>query len=451
MSQNTSTPTSIEKPKSMRPFFIIWGGQAFSLLGSSLVQFALIWYLTTTTGSAMVLATASIMGLLPQLLLGPIAGTLVDRWNRRKVMIVADGVIALSIILLALCFQFGWTPLWLIYSIMFIRSLGGAFHWPAMAASTPLLVPEKHLTRIAGLNQGLQGISNILIPALAALLLEWIPMQGILAIDVTTAIIAIVPLLFIPIPNPTRQDLADQNQENKPSVLDDLRAGLAFVWGWRGLTLVFGLGLVVNIFLTPALMLMPIMLKETFGGDALDLAWAQAGWGVGTILGGLVLGLWSGFNNRMITFLAGAILMGVGLLIIGFAPPTILPLLVAALGLCGFMNTVVIGTLVAILQITVPNEIQGRVFTLFMSVNSGMVPLGLLLAAPIADNVGVQIWFTIGGVVMIVLCTIGFFMPSVLQLEAQGKQAMVDTQSAEHHQEDSTTLTHHEPSLQASA
>lgn len=333
---------------------------------------------------------------------------------------------------------------------MFIRSLGGAFHWPAMQASTPLLVPEERLTRIAGMNQGLQGMSNLVVPPLAALLLEWLPMQSILAIDVGTAIVAILPLLFIHIPSPVRHDLSRHEEEKGPSILNDLWDGLVFVWGWRGLTLAFGMGLMINIFLSPALILVPIMVTETFAGDALDLAWVQASWGVGTILGGALLGIWSGFKNRMVTVLTGAILLGIGVLVVGFTPATLLPLLIVALAFSSIMNIVVIGTLFAILQITVPNEIQGRVFTLLMSTNNGMIPLGLLMAAPIVDNAGVQLWFMLAGITMIVMFTIGFFIPSVFYLEADGKKRR-DEQSATRSDEKTIPIAERESSLPASA
>ena len=131
-------------------FFSIFTGQAFSLFGSSLVQFALVWYLTQETGSATILATASLFAMLPQILLGPIAGTIVDRGNRRIIMITSDALIAISTLFLAYLFWAGLTEIWHIYLILAIRSAGGAFHYPAMAASTSLMVPEKHLSRVAG-------------------------------------------------------------------------------------------------------------------------------------------------------------------------------------------------------------------------------------------------------------------------------------------------------------
>ena len=149
------------------PFFAIWAGQAFSLIGSGLVQFALVWWLTSTTGSATVLATGTLVAILPGVVLGPFAGALVDRWNRRIVMMAADGFIALATLGLAVLYALGAMQIWHVYVIMFLRSLGGASHWPAMQASTSLMVPEEHLARVAGLNQTMQGALNIVAPPIA--------------------------------------------------------------------------------------------------------------------------------------------------------------------------------------------------------------------------------------------------------------------------------------------
>src|SRR5215216_6313487 len=145
-------------------FFTIWFGQALSLFGSALVQFALIWWLTQKSGSATVLAVATLVGMLPQIVIGPFAGALVDRWNRRLIMIFADATIALFSLLLAYLFATGVVQIWHIYAVMAVRSLGGAFHFPAMAASTPLMVPKEQLTRINGLNQALQGVNGLVAP-----------------------------------------------------------------------------------------------------------------------------------------------------------------------------------------------------------------------------------------------------------------------------------------------
>ena len=183
-------------------FFTIWGGQALSILGSQLVQFALIWYLTIKTGSATVLATASLVGMLPNVVLGPFVGTLVDRWNRRKIMLLADTTVSLATVSLAILFALGAETIWYIYVVMFIRSLAGGFHSNAMNASTSLLVPVENLTRVQGINQMLNGGLNIISAPMGALLVEFLSMQTILAIDVVTALLAIIALILIQMPHP---------------------------------------------------------------------------------------------------------------------------------------------------------------------------------------------------------------------------------------------------------
>ncbi|MHB1357795.1 MAG: MFS transporter, partial [Anaerolineae bacterium] len=173
----------------LRPFLTVWIGQAVSQFGSAVVQFALIWWLAELTSSATMLAYASIVGTLPYILVAPWAGALVDRWNRRTVMIVADGATAIFSAGLALLFFFKVALPWHIFLAMFLRSVGGVFQWPAMAASVPLMVPKGHLARVAGMNQTLQGVMAIVAPPIAAFLLLLLPMQGILLVDVSTALL----------------------------------------------------------------------------------------------------------------------------------------------------------------------------------------------------------------------------------------------------------------------
>ncbi len=234
----------------MAPFFLIWSGQAMSLLGSQLVQFALIWWLTQTTGSATVLATAVLVGLLPQIVLGPLAGAIVDRWNRRMLMMLADSLVAMATVGLAVLFWTGLVQIWHVYALMLLRSAFGLFHWSAMQASTSLMVPKEHLSRIQGLNQVLNGVMNIGAAPLGALLLVWLPMQGILAIDIVTAAIAVACLFFVAIPQPERH-LSTQPGEGQTGLWQDVRDGLRYVWAWPGLMLIAGLATLINLVLNP--------------------------------------------------------------------------------------------------------------------------------------------------------------------------------------------------------
>jgi len=394
-------------------FFGIWTGQAFSLLGSELVQFALVWWLTRTTGSAVVLAGATLVALLPQILVSPFAGALVDRWNRRWVMVFADASIALTTLALASLFALGVAQVWHVYVALLVRSAGSAFHWPAMQSSTSMMVPERHLARIGGLNQFLYGGAAILCPPLGALLLEVLPMHGILAIDVSTALLAILPLLVLSIPVPARATTPTTVR----TVLTDLRAGLRFVVAWRPLLAVILTAMAVNLFASPAAALTPLLVTQHFGGGAIDLAGLQSARGFGMLAGGALLAVWGGFRRRIVTVAAALALLGAGFAAIGFLPPAAFTFAIAVFAFTGVASTLCDGSLFAILQSTVPHEMQGRVLSLLLSGAKAATPIGLFAAGPIADRFGVPVWYVVAGIVMLVASALIFVVPGVLHIE----------------------------------
>lgn len=401
------------------PFFTIWSGQALSLLGSMLVQFGLVWWLTETTDSVQVLATATMMALLPGVFVGPFAGALVDRWNRRVVMIVADGTIALATVGLAILFATGIVRPWHIYGIMFIRAAAGGFHWPAMRASTSLMVPEEQLGRVSGLNQTLHGFMNILSPPLGALLLGVLPLQGVLAIDVITALVAILPLLFIPIPQPKRREMGAS--EKGFTLWGDVREGLRYVWGWPGLFMVLIMATLINFLLNPAFSLLPLLVTRHFGGDALELGTIESAWGIGVVVGGVILSVWGGFKRQIVTSLLGLIGMGTGIVVLGMTPGSSFGLALVAMFAAGFMNPIVNGPLMAVVQARVAPEMQGRVFTLIQSTATAMSPLSLAVASPVAQLFGIRAWYVVGGLVCALMGAGAFFVPAILHLEDKTK------------------------------
>lgn len=408
------------------PFFTIWGGQALSLMGSGVARFALIWWLTEETGSATVLATTTLFAMLPQIVLGPLAGTLVDRWSRRRVMIVADGVIALVSLWLAWLFWSGSIAIWHVYAIMLARELGGIFHWPAMQASTALMVPKEHLARVAGVNQAMFGVLSIVGPALGALLLSLLPMHSIMGIDVATAALAVVPLLFVAVPQPPRTALADGA---RPSMLGELREGIRYLFGWRGLVLIIAMAMLFKIALTPAFSLLPLLVKDHFGRGAADLAGLEMALGVGTILGGLLLGVWGGFKRRIATTMMGITLVGLMVLVLGVLSPELFPAAIAVLFLLGASIALTDGPLFAVLQGSIAPELQGRVFMLFGSLVTVTSPIGLLIAGPVTDAIGIQVWYVSAGLLCMLAGISAFFVPAVMDIEERataGSPAQTD-------------------------
>lgn len=408
--------SSPETGKWARRFFTIWTGQALSLFGSALVQFALIWWLTQKSGSATVLAIATLVGMLPQIVIGPFAGALVDRWNRRIIMMVADGTIAAFSLLLAYLFATGAVQIWHVYAVMAVRALGGAFHFPAMSASTPLMVPKEQLTRVNGLNQALQGVNSLVAPPLGALLLSILPTQGILLIDVGTALLAILPLLFISIPQPQRHEELQQ-QKVKPSLLHDIRDALIYIRSTPGFTAIIFMALFLNFLLVPTSALTPLLVTKHFGKGAIELGLMESSIGIGIISGGILLSIWGGFKKKIVTSVAGIVGLGMGVMLIGLAPAHIFALAIAGSILLGFMIPVANGPVGALMQSIVRPDMQGRVMSWLNSGATAMAPLGLLIAGPFSDWLGIRVWFWAGGILCVMIAVTAFFIPIIMNVE----------------------------------
>jgi len=423
---NSTNPNPIPHNWAAR-FFTIWTGQAFSLFGSALVQFALIWWLTQKSGSATVLAIAMLVGMLPQIVLGPFAGALVDRWNRRLIMMIADGTIAAFSLLLAWLFATGNVQIWHVYVVMAVRALGGAFHFPAMAASTPLMVPEQHLTRVNGLNQALQGINSLIAPPVGAILLGLLSTQGVLLIDVGTALLAILPLLFLSIPQPVRHD---EHLTAKTNLLHDIRDALAYIRTLPGFTAIIFMALFLNFLLVPTGALVPLLVTKHFGKGAIELGLLESAIGVGIILGGVILSVWGGFKKKIVTSIAGIIGLGIGVMLVGFAPASLFIIAIAGNVILGFMMPIANGPIGALMQSIVRPDMQGRVMSLLQSGATAISPLGLLIAGPFSDLFGIRVWFWAGGIICVLIAVGAFFVPTIMNVEnvREGTQVAVPEQ-----------------------
>ncbi len=396
-------------------YFTIFTGQAFSLFGSSLVQFALIWYLTLKTGSATVLAMASLFSMLPQILLGPFAGTVVDRNNRRLIMIVSDTMIALSTLVLVYLFWAGSVEVWQIYLISAIRSTGGAFHFPALSASTTLMVPQKHLARVAGANQTLQGLVSIVAPPIAALLVAVTSTQNILMIDVLTAILGVAPLLYFAIPQPT----PEPRQAGEPgnSFLQDFRAGFKYMVSWPGLLMLGLMATLLNFLIAPTSALTPLLVTGYFGKGALELGSLDSLFGIGMILGGVLLSIWGGFKKRIVTSLTAIAAFSFSILAIAAAPADKFWIMLVAMFAFGFLMPLVNGPIHALFQSLVEPNMQGRVLSLINSVAGAMMPISLLVAGPFSDATSLQAWFWVAGILNLAIALTGFFVPALIRIE----------------------------------
>ena len=296
-----------------KTYIYIWAGQFISLLTSSAVNFAVIIWLSLQYESAEVLALSGIAALLPQAIIGPFAGVFIDRWDRKRVMIFADAFIALCTLTMTFILKEDGTNLLFIYGLLACRSVGSAFHTPAMQAIAPLIVPEKELLRVSGINQMLQSVSSIAGPALGTLAITYFPISQVLYLDVFGATIAIVSLLFVTIPH-----LTTEAKNSIAGVWSDLKAGLRAIHQHKGLRILFIYAMIATFCIMPVAILFPLLTIGHYGGDKWEMSVVEIVWGVGMLVGGSVLGLFKVSMSKVILVNAMHIVLGLTFVLSGW-------------------------------------------------------------------------------------------------------------------------------------
>lgn len=391
-------------------FIIIWTGQLFSILSSNIAQFAIVLWISMRTGSAEVLAYATIAGLVPQIIIGPFAGVFVDRWNRRWTMIGADCFVALCSAVMALLFYIDFVELWSIYLLLMLRSVGNAFHSPAMKSSITLLAPESEYTRVAGINQTIQSVCMICGPALGAVFVVSMDMSWIMMIDVAGAVIASVSLMFVLIPSPKKEVKSAQG------VISDMRDGFRAILDNRGLSWIMLSEIVVTFFFMPVIALVPLMTLEHFQGTPYQVGLAEIMFGGGTFIGGMVLGVWNPKIGKVVMLCSSYLAFGVALLVSGLLSSTGFAWYAAMCVLQGIAVPYYTAPLTALMQSNIEEARQGRAFSLFDSISLLPSVFGLLFTGFLADTFGIALIFTVSGVVIIGAAVVVMFIPSAKRL-----------------------------------
>lgn len=360
--------------------------QALSLLGSSLVQYALMWNVTLSTKSGVMMTLYIICGFVPTFLLSPFAGVFADRFDRRKIIMLSDGLIALVTLVLALALSLagGRQALWLMFLAAAIRSMGSAFQGPAVGAFLPQLVPEGKLTRVSGINGSMQSVIMLVSPMLSGALLSLAPLQAVFFIDVVTAAIAIGSLaLFLPVP-PHEKALRKQ----EVSYFEDMKLGFRYIRGHRYLLSFFAYLSLFLFFVTPAAFLTPLQVTRSFGADVWRLTAIEIAFSAGMMAGGGIIAAWGGFKNRIRTMLLSNLIMALCTIALGLVP--IFWLYLVFMGLFGvampFFNT----PSAVMLQEQVETSYLGRVFSVMTMLSTSLMPLGMLAFGPLADLVPIE-------------------------------------------------------------
>jgi DHA3 family macrolide efflux protein-like MFS transporter len=391
-------------------YFSIFGGQSLSLIGSALTQFVLMWWITDMTDSVAARAIAGVAALLPQALLAPLGGTLADRYSRRLLMIVTDLISALCMLVLIALFASGGVALWHIYLAMFMRSAAQAFQMPAASASVAMLVPPGFLQRASGLSQMMVGVVTIAAAPLGALAMSLMPVGWALGIDVFTAVLGIVPLLFFVVP---QQFLP---KDERRGLWREFKDGVALVWGDSGLRNLYGLLAGVVLLLMPGFTLVPLLIKTHFGGGAPEVAVLQGLAGIGMILGGVIATIFVP-RRAMRRAIFALIVANLGLMAAGLVPGNLFWIATVFWAVASVALVIGNTPMVAILQAVVPNHLQGRVFSLLSMMMGAGAPIGLAIATPVGEAIGVRWLFVVAGLLGALLCFAGLFSRPLMRLE----------------------------------
>lgn len=429
--------TTTNRPSGMFGFTVVWLGQIVSVLASSMSQFALTIFMYEETGSATALGLMQVFFITPFLIISPIAGVMIDRYNRKLMMMVSDlaaGIATLAI----LAFQaLGLLEYWHLYAASIIYGLGMAFQWPAYSAAISTMVPKEQLGRANGMMSLIEAGPGVIAPILAGAVLPLIGLTGILVFDVVTFLVAIGALLFVHIPQPTR---TTEGSEAKGGMLKEAAYGFKYIFArpsLLGLQMIFFAG---NLFAGIAFTLLAPMILSRTGNDSLMLGSAQTAGAVGGLVGGILMSAWGGFKRRSHGVLFGWIWSGVTMAIVGFAGG--LPVWITGLALTALAGPLVNASNQAIWQSKVAPDLQGRVFSARRLIAWFTNPISPIIAGTLADYVlepaaraqtglpaafawlvgtgpgaGMGLLIVLCGVAAAVVGLLGYFVPAIYNAE----------------------------------
>lgn len=400
-----------------RVFAIIWTGQFLSILTSSIVNFAIVLWLSLETGSAEVLAFATMAALLPQSVLGLFTGIFIDRWKRKRVMIMADSFIAFCTLILAVLFYFDLAKISHIYVLLALRSVGSAFHMPAMQASVPLLAPKSELMRIAGINQVIQSVCNIAGPALAGLFITMMKMTNILLLDVAGAAFACLSLCFVFIPDPSHEE-----RNSELHLWREAKEAIMEVRNQYGLSWLFLLSILATFVIMPVSVLVPLMTLNHFAGNAFQVSLVEVSWGGGALLAGALLGLKKYRWNGILLINGMYIALGLTFLFSGLLPVSGFIWFAVLTALGGVCGSLYFATFTTVIQSRIDPGVMGRVFSFYMSFSMLPSMIGLLSTGFLADSIGLGNTFIISGGFLCLIGIISFFIPSLISLKESFKR-----------------------------
>ena len=369
-------------------FFLL--GQGFSILGSSLVYYAIMWHITLTTGSGSALTLLLIAGTIPMVLLSPMGGVWADRINRKWLINIADGVIAAVTLLIILMFSLGVESIWLLLICIAVRALGQGVQMPAVGAIIPQMVPKEKLARVNGLNGAIQMGSALLAPMGAAALMAILPVQQIMWVDIITAAISIVVLtFFVKVGKPVGSQTAQE------STWKDFLAGAKYVIKHRFARAFLTLNAVMMVLIAPISFLTPLVITRDFGADPWKLGAIEIAFMAAALIGSGIIAALGGFKKQKMTLMLVSIIFGLASVGLGVvAELNLFWLFVGFMALAGLVGGFFQPVSNTMLQQRVDEKYMGRVYSVMSIIANTAAPIGMLIFGPLADVMSVN-WLLI--------------------------------------------------------
>ncbi len=375
-----------------KTIILFLASQTVSLFGSSLVHYAITWYITLKTQSGIMMTVAIVCGFLPTFLLSPFAGVWADRYNRKRLIILSDSIIALATLVIALLFILGYESIWLLFVVLVIRGMGTAVQAPTVNALIPQLVPEEKLTRVNATNGSIQSIIMLLSPMLSGALLTMAAMEYIFFIDVITAAAAITTLLFfLKIPSHKKAD-----EQQKAGYLNDMSQGYRYIRNHGFVKRIIVYSAVFGFLAAPTAFLTPLQVTRSFGNEVWRLTAIEIVFSIGMMLGGILMASWGGFKKKTYSMILATAVMGFFTTALGIIP--VFWIYLVFMSMIGVAIPVFNTPFTVLLQQKVEPDFLGRVFGVFTMVSSVMMPLGMIVFGPLSDMVSIESLLIITGV-----------------------------------------------------
>lgn len=367
--------------------------QNISLFGSSIVGYAVIWHITLETSSGFWMMLATIFSNLPQIIISLWGGALADRFNRKYMIMVADGFIALATLGLAISYWTGFQDKILLLIVLAIRSTGAGIQSPAVNAIYPQIVPKENLIKIQGINQTINAVCLLLAPAIGGVLLGSIGLVWTFMVDVVTAVIAITIMSIIKV---ERQNVT----VNTNSMISDIRAGIGYVLEHSELKKLIAFYAVAFILLTPAMVLSPLMVERTFGNEVWRLTANEIIWTIGSLVGGIFIAFRKQIKNKVFAIAVCFVAFGVAFGFMSIATNFVMYLILILIA-GFFMPILTTAQTVYVQEITEPN-VLGRVFSIIQMGSTSALPIAILFLGPLADIISVQSMLLVSGILFVI-------------------------------------------------